>query len=92
LPRNKLVDRLVCMKTVGAFEAKTHLNKLLSRVSNGETIRITHRGVPIARLVPDDETEKKDLKKVVEEFRRIREGANLKGTKIRELIHEGHRY
>lgn len=80
------------MKTVGAFEAKTHLNKLLSRVSNGETIRITHRGVPIARLVPDDETEKKDLKKVVEEFRRIRQGANLKGVKIRELIHEGHRY
>ena len=80
------------MKTVGAFEAKTHLNKLLSRVSNGETIRITHRGVPIARLVPDQEPEKKDLKKVVEEFRRVRQGASLKEIKVRELIHEGHRY
>jgi prevent-host-death family protein len=33
------------MKTVGAFEAKTHLNELLQKVSKGETIRITLRGV-----------------------------------------------
>ena len=26
------------MTTIGAFDAKTHLNKLLTRVSKGETI------------------------------------------------------
>jgi hypothetical protein len=30
------------MTTVGAFDAKTHLNALLKRVSKGEVIRITH--------------------------------------------------
>jgi prevent-host-death family protein len=80
------------MKTVGAFEAKTHLNQLLKRVSKGETIRITLRGVPVAKLVPSDEHEAKDLKQVVREIREVRKGARLKGTTLRELINEGRRY
>jgi prevent-host-death family protein len=80
------------MQTVGTFEAKTHLNKLLERVSKGETIRITRRGVPVARLVPDQETEKKDLRKIVAEIREISKGASLGGLTIREAIDEGRRY
>lgn len=33
------------MKTVGAFEAKTHLDELLNSVSKGEIIRITRRRI-----------------------------------------------
>jgi prevent-host-death family protein len=80
------------MKTVGAFEAKTHLNELLTRVSRGETIRITRRGVPVARLVPAVEGEQKDLRQLVREIREIRKGASLRGMTIRELIDEGRRY
>jgi prevent-host-death family protein len=80
------------MKTVGAFEAKTHLNKLLKRVSQGETIRITLRGVPVAELVPAAADEQKDLKQTVREIREIRKGASLGGISIRELIDEGRRY
>jgi len=80
------------MKTVGAFEAKTHLNQLLKQVSKGETIRITLRGVPVAKLVPSEEGEAKDLKQTVREIREIRKGASLKGLTIRELINEGRRY
>ena len=80
------------MKTIGAFEAKTHLAELLKRVSEGETIRITLRGVPVAKLVPADDRQEKDLKKVVREIREIRNGANLKGLALRELINEGRRY
>jgi prevent-host-death family protein len=80
------------VKTVGAFEAKTHLNKLLKRVSQGETIRITLRGVPVANLVPAAADEQKDLKQTVREIREIREGAGLGGISIRELIEEGRRY
>lgn len=80
------------MKTVGAFEAKTHLNELLRRVSNGETIRITVRGVPIAKLVPANEEEQRDLKKTVREIRELRKGASLGGLSLRELIDEGRRY
>ena len=80
------------MKVVGAFEAKTHLNELLNRVSKGETIRITRRGIPIAKLVPSGEGESKDLKKIVREIREIRRGASLGGVTLRELINEGRRY
>jgi prevent-host-death family protein len=80
------------MKTVGAFEAKTHLNQLLKRVSKGETIRITLRGVPVAKLVPADEQEVKDLKEAVRQIREVRKGARLNGITLCELINEGRRY
>lgn len=80
------------MKTVGADEAKSHFNELLKKVSEGETIRITRRGVPVAKLVPDNETGQKDLKKIVAEFRRRRQGTNLGNLTIRDLINEGRRY
>jgi prevent-host-death family protein len=80
------------MKTVGAFEAKTHLNKLLQQVSKGESIRITLRGVPVAKLIPDREGEQRDLKRIVSEIREICKGASLGGVTIRELIDEGRRF
>jgi prevent-host-death family protein len=79
------------MKSVGAFEAKTHLNELLRRVSTGETIRITRRGVPIAKLVPIGSEEKKDIATTVRELREIRKGLSLGGLTIREMIDEGRR-
>ena len=39
-------------KTVGAFEAKTHLSSLLAQVAKGKEIIITKWNQPIARLVP----------------------------------------
>lgn len=39
-------------KSVGVHEAKTHLSRLLERVSAGEEIAITRRGEEVARLVP----------------------------------------
>jgi prevent-host-death family protein len=78
--------------TVGAFDAKTHLNALLERVSNGETIRITRRGVPIAKLVPDDAAEKAMPDELVRGIRQLRKGATLGKTTIRELINEGRRH
>lgn len=40
-------------KSVGVHEAKTHLSRLLERVSAGEEVVITRRGEGIARLVPE---------------------------------------
>jgi prevent-host-death family protein len=78
--------------TVGVFDAKTHLNRLLEKVSKGETIRITRRGVPIAKLVPADAGEKEDPGQVVGEIRELRKGATLGKIMIRELINAGRHY
>jgi prevent-host-death family protein len=40
------------MRTVGIFEAKTHLSALLRSVARGERIQIADRGRPVAELVP----------------------------------------
>jgi prevent-host-death family protein len=80
------------MRTVGAFDAKTHLNELLQRASKGETIRITRRGVPVAKLVPPDDGEKEDARKLVEAIRQLRKGTTLGKVTIRELVDDGRRY
>jgi prevent-host-death family protein len=41
-------------KTVGSYEAKTHLPSLLKEVASGREIVITRRDKPVARLVPID--------------------------------------
>jgi prevent-host-death family protein len=38
--------------SVGAFDAKTHLSRLLEEVRGGAMVTITVRGVPVAKLVP----------------------------------------
>ncbi|KGA95089.1 hypothetical protein LptCag_2523 [Leptospirillum ferriphilum] len=42
----------VFMKSVGAYEMKTHLSRLLEEVEKGERIVITRHGRPIAELIP----------------------------------------
>lgn len=79
------------MKTIGAFEAKTHLNQLLRRASKGETIQITRRGVPMAKLTPPD-AEREQASRLVESIRQLRRAVTLGKTSIRELINEGRRY
>ena len=38
--------------TVGAFEAKTHLSKLLDAVEAGKRVIIQRHGKPVAEVVP----------------------------------------
>ena len=42
------------MRKVSTSEAKTHLSALLDEVARGETIIITKRGRPVARLTPPE--------------------------------------
>ena len=81
------------MKTVGAFEAKTHFSQLLDQVANGESITITRHGEPVAQLVPARPArDPRTLQALVEEIKRTRKGRSLEGIKIKDLIHEGHKY
>jgi prevent-host-death family protein len=79
------------MKSVGCYEAKTHLPRLLGQVEKGETITITRRGKPIARIVPAV-VEARSVGAVVEEMLAYRDqhgpvlGSDLT---VREMIEEG---
>ena len=44
------------MSEVGAYEAKTHLPRLLKQVEAGEIVTITRNGRAIARLAPGSDT------------------------------------
>ena len=81
------------METVGSFEAKTHLSRLLDRVAQGEEFMITKHGKPVARLVPpQDSKPAPDVQAAVDAMLRFREGRTLGGQGIREMIEEGRRF
>ena len=80
------------MDRIGAYEAKTHLPRLLDRVVRGESLTITRHGKPVARLVPvaaDRDRAKEAAARIVERRRHLKRAplADLIAT-----IHEGHRY
>jgi len=66
------------MDTVGTFEAKTHLTRLLDRVAAGEHITITRHGNPVARLVPVRPTNSRQIRETIaklKEFSKARRWA-----------------
>ena len=80
------------MRSVGAYEAKTHLPKLLEDVAKGEAITITKHGVPVAMLVPPPEARRSNTRAVIEAMRQFRKGKSLGGITIRDLIEAGRRF
>jgi prevent-host-death family protein len=80
------------MRTIGAYEAKTHLPRLLDEVEKGERITITKHGRPVAILVPPDASPAPDVEELMSQMREFRQGNRLNGLSIRELIDEGRRY
>ena len=80
------------MNTVGSYEAKTHLPKLLERVAHGESIMITRNGHAVAMLVPPQTDQKDEVREAVRKMRELRKGVTLgPGLTIRKLIEEGRR-
>ncbi len=77
------------METVGAYEAKTHLPKLLDRVANGEKIMITRHGSPVAIMQPANREKQIDVAAVIRKMRRFRKAHHLKGLSVKEMIEEG---
>ena len=90
------------MPEVGAYDAKTHLPKLLERIQKGERFVITKHGRPVAELVPVTRTDPESVRRTIAGIRSFRESLRKRGVKIRgilkkeeslrELAHQGHRY
>lgn len=84
------------MRTVGAFEAKTHLSQLLDQVEAGETVVITRHGEPVAELVPArPRRDQAAIRALIAAVRGSRagedRGAKL-GTTAKELKNAGRKY
>ena len=80
------------MAEVGAFEAKTHLPKLLERVQNGERFVITKHGHPIAELVPYRQRESEKIRAAIDNLKAFQQTHSLGGLSVREMIDEGRKY
>jgi prevent-host-death family protein len=79
-------------KTVGAYQAKTHLSELLEKVEAGEEIVITKHGSPVAKLVPvKKEATAEERAAAIERIRNLAAGLSLGGLKVKDLIAEGRR-
>ena len=81
------------MQSIGAYEAKTHLPRLLDRVAQGESVTITRHGHPVAQLVPVENEARDRARQAAQRI--LERRARLDRTSVSELIdtlHEGHRY
>jgi prevent-host-death family protein len=75
--------------SVGAYEAETHLPKLLERVAGGQRITITKHGVAVAVLQPVSSFRNRDPRVVIDEIGMFRRGRKLRGLRLKEMIEQG---
>lgn len=76
------------MRTVGLFEAKQKLSKLVERAEEGERIGITRRGKLAAYIVPAKPA--RTIKDIFDDIEKGRKRTKpLRGITIKSLIEEG---
>ncbi len=76
---------------VGAFEAKNRLSELLRAAEAGQSIVITRRGRPVARLISAVEDQSEDLVELKTGFQALR--SEIDGSvDVRDLVEEGRRW
>ncbi|MEW5709597.1 MAG: type II toxin-antitoxin system prevent-host-death family antitoxin [Pseudomonadota bacterium] len=77
------------MREIGAYEAKTHLPKLLERVEKGERFLITKHGRPVAELAPVSKRDPQRIRKAIEDLKAFQATHDLGGLSVRDMIEEG---
>lgn len=73
------------MDSYSLADAKARLSELVARAEAGETVEITRRGKPVARVVP---TERKLEKVDVDRLRRLTDSLPWQDKSAVELIRE----
>jgi prevent-host-death family protein len=77
---------------VGAFEAKTRLAQLLERVRQGDRVVITHRGTPVAVLVPPEEVARGQVAEAIRKLDELRARSKKGPESIPSLRRTGRRH
>lgn len=78
------------MTTIGSYDAKTHLARLLDEVAEGKTVTITRRGREVARLVPPSR-QNAQPDEIIAALRAGRRGVRRGRLSVRKMIAEGRR-
>ena len=76
------------MRTIGIYEAKNKLSRILERVEAGEVIALSRHGKQVALLTPVHPVAP-DVGSVIARLRTLRSGSRLSGLKIKNLRDEG---
>lgn len=72
---------------IGAFDAKTNLNRILHDVEEKKTVyTITRRGKPVAKLVPVEESDEELAQRVDSIVAMVRERRKKYNLSIDEII------
>ncbi len=79
------------MSHIGAFEAKTHLPRLLRRVEAGERFVITRHNRPVAELIPFQVRDTTRIRAAIDDLKAFQKTHSLGGLSIRDMIEEGRR-
>ena len=83
-------------QTIGIYEAKTQLSRLIERVEAGETIIISRAGKPVAELRSVDKKTPAEAAASIRAFRdrHLNRAVPLlrSDETIRDLVRRGHRY
>jgi len=81
------------MREILASEAETHLEQLLDEVERGETLIIIRHGRAIARLVPEVDKKREDIRRAIEEMRAVgRRHGKITAEEIISARDEGRKY
>lgn len=80
------------MTEIGAFEAKTHLPRLLQRVQAGERFIITRHHRPVAELIPFRPHDSDRVRAAIADLKAFQRTHGLEGEPVRRLVEEGRKY
>jgi prevent-host-death family protein len=74
---------------IGAYDAKTHLPKLLERVQQGERFVITKHGRPVAELVPVAARDSARIRDAIADLRKGRQALADRGLRLADVLRPG---
>ena len=80
------------MAEIGAFEAKTHLPRLLRRVAAGERFVITRHHRPVAELIPYRTPDSGKVRSAIESLKAFQATHSLGGLSVRRMMEEGRKH
>lgn len=76
---------------VGSYDAKTRLPELLRMVQAGQRFTITHRGKPVAELVPIDSLGEADVQAAIAALRAMPKIQGVSNAELATWVAEGRR-